>query len=293
MESFILNNIKNINENIEFVKKSGYSKTEVKAYLKEKFDREIEGNGKELLEKFIVEGLVRSRIKDIANEYVYYKTDLVKFYDKSIYKKFSDAVNWKIIKADVEASIKKQLNEKEYKFIYKDMNKLITKVLVLLKSGGFQKNLFNINSGIKEANEGDSSQFQFISRAILAGFNCSNVDVRSSKYDSIIDYKGTLLKVQVKGISDSNISFKERDRGGQGIDYRHESNKGKIITSSDCDIYVAVDKQCGLCYIIPMMDIDEMRKIDKKDNRSIEELYKYLENWDMIENTANRLINIR
>mgnify|MGYP003260559656 FL=1 len=36
-----------------------------------------------------------------------------------------------------------------------------------------------------------------------------------------------------------------------------------------------------------------MRKIDKKEKRSIEELYMYLENWDMIESTANRLINIR
>ncbi|MDV4152123.1 group I intron-associated PD-(D/E)XK endonuclease [Clostridium sp. AL.422] len=293
MENFILNNIKEINNNIDFIKKSGYDKTKVRAYLKEKLDRDIEINGMELLEKFYADGLVRSRIKDIANEYLYYKKDLEKFYDKSIYNKFSEEVNWENVKGDLEASIKKQLNEKEYKFIYKDMNKLITKVLVLLKNGGFQKNLFNINSGIKEANEGDSSQFQFISRAILAGFNCSNVDVRSSKYDSIIDYKGTLLKVQVKGISDSKISFKERDRGGQGIDYKHENNKGKIITSSDCDIYVAVDKQCGLCYIIPMMDMDEMRKIDEKEKRSIEELDMYLENWDMIESTANRLINIR
>lgn len=42
LESFILNNIKNINNNIDFVKKSGYNKTEVRAYLKEKFDSEIE-----------------------------------------------------------------------------------------------------------------------------------------------------------------------------------------------------------------------------------------------------------
>lgn len=42
-----------------------------------------------------------------------------------------------------------------------------------------------------------------------------------------------------------------------------------------------------------MMDMDEMRMIDEKNNRSIEELYMYLENWDMIEITANRLINIR
>jgi hypothetical protein len=93
------------------------------------------------------------------------------------------------------------------------------------------------------ANAGDSAEFIFVARAILAGFNCSSVDVRSSRYDAIIDYNKKLLRVQIKGISTGNsISFKDRDRGGQGIDHTHERNLGQRITSVDCDIYVAVDK---------------------------------------------------
>lgn len=77
---------------------------------------------------------------------------------------------------------------------------------------------------------------------LKAGFNASSVDVRSSRYDAIVDYNGTLLRIQIKGITGGLISFKDRDRGGQGIDYKHQSNQGKRITSKDCDIYAAVDK---------------------------------------------------
>ena len=71
----------------------------------------------------------------------------------------------------------------------------------------------------------------YTSRAILAGYNCSNVDVRSSRYDAVIDYKGMIFKVQVKGISGSTVSFKDRDRGGRGIDTHNDRNIGKRITS--------------------------------------------------------------
>ncbi|MCR2114221.1 DNA cytosine methyltransferase, partial [Campylobacter upsaliensis] len=47
-----------------------------------------------------------------------------------------------------------------------------------------------------------------------AGFNASSVDVRSSRYDAIVDYNGTLLRIQIKGITGGLISFKDRDRGG-------------------------------------------------------------------------------
>ncbi|PAE37556.1 group I intron-associated PD-(D/E)XK endonuclease, partial [Bacillus sp. 7884-1] len=148
-------------------------------------------------------------------------------------------------------------------------------------------NLMNLNEGVTVANEGDSSQFMFVSRAILAGFNSSNVDVRSSRYDTIIDYEDTLLKVQVKGISgDSKIYFKDRPRGGQGIDYTHERNQGKIITTKDCDIYVAVDKQCGLCYIIPMNEIDRLTIKEKENGKNVKELSQYLENWNIIKDVA-------
>lgn len=113
-------------------------------------------------------------------------------------------------------------------------------------------NLNNIDSGVMTANAGDSAQFLFVSRAILAGFNCSNVDVRSSRYDAVIDYKKKIFRVQVKR-----------------------------ITAEDCDIYVAVDKQVGMCYIIPMKDIDPWDD-DDIDSVNVSQLEEYRENWDII-----------
>lgn len=135
------------------------------------------------------------------------------------------------------------------------------------------------------ANAGDSAQFLFIARAILAGFNASNVDVRSSRYDAIVDYENILLRIQVKGISSGNISFKDRDRGGQGIDHKHDRNKGKRITGKDCDIYVAVDKQVGICYIVPMSYADTLSD-SECINVNLKQLEKYKENWGIIKEVA-------
>ena len=137
------------------------------------------------------------------------------------------------------------------------------------------------------ANAGDSAEFIFVARAILAGFNCSSVDVRSSRYDAIIDFNDKLLRVQIKGISSgNNISFKDRDRGGQGIDHKHESNIGKRITSKDCDIYVAVDKQVGICYIIPMEWADKLSD-EKCKNIKLAEVLEYKENWNIIKDMTS------
>jgi hypothetical protein len=86
----------------------------------------------------------------------------------------------------------------------------------------------------------------------------------------------------VKGISGSTLHFKDRDRGGVGIDHTNERNRGKRITSSDCDIYVAVDKQIGICYIIPVSKIDEWNV----DHKSLSDVAEYKENWQVIDDLA-------
>ena len=93
----------------------------------------------------------------------------------------------------------------------------------------------------------------------------------------------------LKWLSIYNISFKDRDRGGHGIDHTHERNIGKRITSKDCDIYVAIDKQVGICYIIPMSWVDTL------DDNSIQSinlstLCRYKENWNVIEIVANERV---
>jgi hypothetical protein len=291
MKEFVLNNIEKINERISDFKEANPNATEIKNYLAEKFYKEIENNREILLQELSENNFLKSKIKDIANKYCYYKSHLESFYKSSIFQKVFSHINLANFTEKFLDEFRKNasLSEKEIRFVEKDLTDIISKTLFIASKNGFSSDLQNIESGLRIANEGDSAQFLFVARAILAGFNCSNVDVRSSRYDAIIDYKGKLLRVQIKGISENNnISFFDRDRGGQGIDHKHERNKGKRITGKDCDLYVAIDKQVGMCYIIPMSFADKLHEENAR-NVKLETLEQFLENWNIIMQTAELL----
>lgn len=294
IEDFIKANISAINEKItDFKENSGkpFIDVDIRNYLQEKFKSDIKDI--KIVDKLLLElknaDFKKSKIIDIANKYCYYKTHLEKFYKTSIFAKiFNNFDRTEIIELVIKTlDNKENINKLEIKFIEKDLKNIIDKSFFVATQGGFSSDLQNSEMGLRTANEGDSAQFLFIARAILAGFNCSNVDVRSSRYDAIIDYNSVLLRIQIKGISSNNvISFFDRDRGGQGIDHNHERNKGKRITSKDCDIYVAVDKQVGICYIVPMSFADNLDD-DKAKNVKLDDIENYLENWQVVKDLAN------
>ena len=233
----------------------------------------------------------KNKLKNIAEKFGISKAELVKYYKTTFFKNISNKIDLtELSKMNLE-NIEKLLDtdelKQEFKFIKTDLKKIIEKTLYIALNNGFSSNINSVNSGIMTANAGDSAEFIFVARAILAGFNCSSVDVRSSRYDAIIDYNNTLLRVQVKGISTGNsISFKDRDRGGQGIDHKHKTNIGQRITSKDCDIYVAVDRQVGLCYIIPMAWADKLMDNEYK-TVNLKKIEQFKENWDIVKNAKS------
>ncbi len=228
----------------------------------------------------------KNSIKSIAMKYDLSEAELKRYYQTKFFNDIAKAVNLddlsKINIDEIEKVLDTETLRNEFKFIKTDLKKIIQKSLSIAMTNGFSVNINNIESGVMTANAGDSAEFIFVARAILAGFNCSSVDVRSSRYDAIIDYNDKLLRVQIKGISSgNNISFKDRDRGGQGIDHTHERNIGQRITSKDCDIYVAVDKQVGICYIVPMNWADTLCD-DECKNVKLSDVIQYKENWNII-----------
>lgn len=231
----------------------------------------------------------KNSIKYIAKKYGYKESELKKFYTLTFFNTVSKSLNLKDLAQTNINKIQENIPQerlKEFDFIKIDLKHIMEKSLYIAMSNGFTVNINNINMGVMTANAGDSAEFIFVARAILAGFNCSSVDVRSSRYDAIIDYNDKLLRVQVKGISTgNNISFKDRDRGGEGIDHRHERNIGQRITSKDCDIYVAVDKQVGICYIIPMSWADKL-SLNECKNVKLDKIIHFKENWDIIKNSV-------
>lgn len=296
IEQFIIDNIVEINSRITNFKKKymepegvAFDDVDIKRYLKKKLYDEYETIVENIINRFNELGCKKSKIPIIASEFVLYKKDVQALLEADVFKKLKEADYEELKNVITEAILDGSgISDAEKKFLRTSLKKITGKSLYLLLQNGFQVNLNNIESGVMTANGGDAAQFLFIARAISAGFNCSNVDVRSSRYDAVIDYKGHLFKVQVKGISTDEISFKDRDRGGRGIDTHNERNIGKRITAKDCDLFVAVDKQVGLCYLIPMKDIDPWAD-DEIENVNVNRLGEYLENWGMIDRMFQEL----
>ena len=284
---FINDNIKLINTNIsEFSKKKHpdilYDSTDIKRELSKKFKSELDAVKKDdLLNQFETKKYKKGKIAEIAIKNGYYHKDLEMFYRSQFLSELETIADKKLSKNVVDTILNStHYNDEKKKYIKSIIAPCVEKALYIALKNGFSLNINNVEEGVMTANAGDSAQFLFLARAILAGYNCSNVDVRSSRYDAIIDYETKLFKVQIKGISGTTISFKDRDRGGRGIDTENERNQGKRITSEDCDIYAAVDKQMGICYIIPMKDVDPTEW--KKDTMTLKEAEKYRENWKII-----------
>lgn len=261
------------------------NKDEIIRYLKKKFDTLTNFEKEQLWEDFKNENFIKSRIPKIAIKKVLYKKHVEDYLESNMLNIIKEKCNEssydslsEVMSESLLAELDFSLDKKETKILKKRLSKSIISLFPLILSDGFSTNLSSVDTGTMTSNAGDSAQFLFIARAILAGFDSSNVDVRTSRYDAIVGYKGKTFRVQVKGISGNTIYFKDRARGGQGIDYTHERNKGRRITKEDCDIYAAVNKKNGLVYLIPIEVVEQ-----SKEKVSTNEMKKYLENWSIFD----------
>lgn len=152
----------------------------------------------ELIEALKRNDYKKNKIKIIAESFNITETELKKFYITYFFRKVSEKINLQELSANNIDYIDSKLDEetkKAFNFIKSDMKKIIEKALYIATTNGFSTNINHIESGVMTANAGDSAEFIFVARAILAGFNCSSVDVRSSRYDAIIDFNDILLRV--------------------------------------------------------------------------------------------------
>lgn len=299
LELYIADNIEEINRGINQFKidpennpnGAVFDNTDIKTYLKNKLFEELETVKATLITEFEGYHFRKNKIVNIANTHIYYKKDLTEVLEAIVFSELKDEYSEVMLHSVVNTIFDNtSISNERKRFLRTVITNITRKSLYMLLQNGFLVNLNNVESGVMTANAGDSAQFLFVSRAILVGFNCSNVDVRSSRYDAVIDFKNKIFRVQVKGVSGTTVSFRDRDRGGKGIDSHNERNIGKRITSEDCDIYVAVDKQVGMCYIIPMKDIDPW------DDASIEsvnvlQLEQYRENWNVVSELYDYMTN--
>ncbi|WP_431244363.1 hypothetical protein ACQ9BO_08630 [Flavobacterium sp. P21] len=205
--------------------------TNLKTFLKGYFITRLNERNfsDKLVKEFAEINFVKARIVEIANQHYITKSDLQSFYDDILQRNLINEISKDDFINNSLNFIQNSIpNSYHFGYTKTSLKKILEKQYDFIFSNGFPTNLLNINTGVMTANAGDSAQFLFLARAILAGYNCSNVDVRSSRYDAVVDFNNVLLRLQIKGVSSSNaISFKDRDRGGQGIDHTHITNKGK------------------------------------------------------------------
>jgi hypothetical protein len=261
------------------------NETELGYFLLEKFQKEIKHKFELVWNIWSSSNFKKNKITEIANQFFWNKSDLEKYLRHEVKQKVLNRYSMDQFSGLFEGVVENITNQCEdigFKFIRTEFVNVFKNSFHITLQCGFPVNNYNVNSGVMIANAGDSAQFLFLARAILIGLNCSNVDVRSSRYDAIVDYKNKLFRIQVKGVSGTSISFKDRDRGGQGIDSNHERNKGKRVTSKDCDVYVAVDKTIGICYLIPMYWVESLDE-DEINSISLSSVSHYREYWKVFD----------
>lgn len=251
-----------------------YYTADIERCLKHRFSKLDKKSLKEIYTYYEKDHTPSQTSKYFAEKLILHKNDIESFLMRTSFKNLSKKIrDEEELVNEITEIFTKKLDLKNYN---RDLKKIISRFLPLILSNGFPDNITNVDSGIMVANAGDSAQFIFIARAILAGFDSSNVDVRSSRYDCIVDYKSKIFRVQVKGISQDTVNYKDRDRGGTGNDYRNNRNRGRRITKGDCDIYAAVDKKTGVVYLIPISHLEENKQIQSE---KIQDLKQFRENW--------------
>ena len=263
--------------------KEQYNETEIKE-IKYDFKRQLDANFRvfmddELKKKQAInnslENYSKKKHQDIANEFLINKGDIEKFYINYFFNEIYQSSDIKILEENILKFIKDNYfdNEKKFNYLKSVLSKIISLFSPYILKGGNNQN-FLLVIGVNNSNQGDGAEHIFVAKAMIAGFNASKVDVGSSDYDAIIEDKsGNLLKVQVKSFSDNAFSRKGRDRGGEGIDASNRSNIGKLVTSENCDILVAVNKKNSELFIFSKNEIDDLpiNSINRKD---------YMKNWE-------------
>ena len=222
------------------------------------------------------QAFIKTSVEAIANNFFVRKTDIKKLLTRQMFKKLEKKTDLRSIEILLlDELIAGEANESDgFRFIKNNLKKDVEQFLPYILRDGFDQDYSGLEIGTNSSNEGDGAEYLFVAKAMIAGFNCSVVDIGSSKYDAVIEDKnGDLLKVQIKSYGkDGSFSRKGRDRGGEGIDSSNPSNKGSLVTSENCDILAAVNKSNGEIFIFCKDEIDDLPIVIKRTD--------YPRNWE-------------
>lgn len=145
-------------------------------------------------------------------------------------------------------------------------------------------NLTNVDSGSFRSLNGASDENIFIGKACKAGFYCFFKVWRDMPYDAVLDYKGNLYRIEIKGSGSDTFTFTHGSRSGAQID-RQAEDRTRLLSRHDGDFAVGVDTHNGDCYIVPM----DIIKIFNRQKLSKKTLEIFLEKWHLFIYGENRI----
>ena len=291
IKKIVQENIVEFNKNqLNCIRKleNSYPDIGIKYRIKKELDKNIKklssssSKIKKALKEFERNEYQKNKVDLIANDFLVRKQDMHKLLTREIFKQFENLINQENLKDFLIAYFEQNSfdNKKLFNFIRNNLIKDMEQFLPYILRDGYDQDYAGLEIGTNASNEGDGAEHLFVAKAMIAGFNCSVVDIGSSKYDAVIEDKnGDLLKVQVKSFGKSGVfSRKGRDRGGEGIDSSNPSNKGVLVTSENCDILATVNKSNGEIFIFSKNEIDNLPETSIKRSDCMDNW----ENWSKI-----------
>ena len=145
----------------------------------------------------------------------------------------------------------------------------------------FPQNINKLDDGVFRTVNGNADEMIAVGRIMKAGFNCSRVDLSNSRYDAVIDIDGILLRAQIKGTNQKNISLTGGGRSGKQID-KSVAQKTYKYTKNDCDVLIGIISSTAELYIIPIQALDSM----PATSVSLDKIKQYRENWKVLYDIA-------
>ena len=152
----------------------------------------------------------------------------------------------------------------------------------------WKRNLLGHDKGSWRSLGGAADEQAFLGKATGAGFYVFFKVWRDMPYDAVLDYKGQLFRVEVKGASGGRFILTRGSRSGSQIS-RATASRQRPITLEDCDftacIYSGGTTSDSTCYILPTEIIEILSRRATAGGFGLSRGYlgRYFEEkWDLL-----------
>lgn len=139
------------------------------------------------------------------------------------------------------------------------------------------KNIAQLPGGIDRSILGYAGESLVIGRALVCGFNLFFKAWRDSKYDAVLDSKGSLFRIEIKQTGDgTKLSCTSGGRSGKQIN-RSVASRQQVLSTDDSEFLIGVHSLSAICWIVPT----EYIEIRNQQSIPTNQLEIFKEKWSI------------